>query len=517
MVYLAAVPNGNQSIFFGILLGISVLGYSLARVCAYLSPDPLSGLVLFSVLVSFQIILCGFLAIQEDVDGYLSWIIYTPFARWSVGQMIYNAFNDYKGSEGDIVLDYYGYSDMNISTTCLIIAAYFVVMETIVLLIMKAGRSTIKNLDYGDPLCDKLAKACSSTSAVPVGDDSISSARVSIKSSMELCHNDTTDLKEPIFNRPSAAAIPLYYHSPRLSRSSNRLTSYRSDGADDEISNNPKYIDSSRLSDATNIRFSLIERYDAIRQNAETNIRSTYTENKTVFRETIVEQKNNANLEFRDINYNIKTRGKENKSLLKGVFGSVDPGSMLAVMGSSGAGKTTLLNVLAGRATAGEISGSITLSGQPFKGFRETDVSLGNKITDPSRPPIFAYVMQDDVHLPALTVQETLEFAAMLRMRIFNRNAPEIKTAVDKVVDMLGLRLVVNNIVGTPEKRNISCGQLRRLSIGVEIVHDPYLIFLDEPTSGLDSYLASTVVEGMKTLARSGIKLIFTFFNLKSS
>jgi ABC-type multidrug transport system ATPase subunit len=210
------------------------------------------------------------------------------------------------------------------------------------------------------------------------------------------------------------------------------------------------------------------------------------------------------NLKFSNIGYEITSEAKQ-KQILKGVSGTVDSGEVLAIMGSSGSGKTTLLNVIAGRVNQGRVTGSVTANGAPFLGFRQRNTDMPESQCSVSD---FAYVMQDDVHIPCLTVRETLEFAAMLRLRVPQRSDARVQEAVSKVMQMLSLAKIADNLIGSSESRTISSGQLRRLSIGVEIVHDPMLVFLDEPTSGLDSYLASTVVEGMKTLALSGRTLL---------
>ena len=108
--------------------------------------------------------------------------------------------------------------------------------------------------------------------------------------------------------------------------------------------------------------------------------------------------------------------------------------------------------------------------------------------------------MQDDHHNPMLTVKETLMFAAMRRKRTSKRE--EVAQYVDNTIELLGLQKIANDYVNTPEKRTMSNGQLRRLTIGVEVVCAPPLIFLDEPTSGLDSYLALSVVNSLKSLAK---------------
>lgn len=111
------------------------------------------------------------------------------------------------------------------------------------------------------------------------------------------------------------------------------------------------------------------------------------------------------------------------------------------------AGKSTLLDILAGRKTTGEISGSILFNGMP----RNNAVSRGS-----------AYVMQDNCHIGVLTVRETLTFASKLRMN--EKHSAKFKAdRVDAIMDMLGLKEHQDTIVGTDFKRGISGGQLKRL------------------------------------------------------
>ena len=100
--------------------------------------------------------------------------------------------------------------------------------------------------------------------------------------------------------------------------------------------------------------------------------------------------------------------------------------------------------------------------------------------------------MQDNVHIGALTVRQTLTYAARLRMDGRLSDAVRIKR-IQKVLDMLGLTEHADTLVGDENTRGISGGQLKRLSIGVEVVNLPDLIFLDEPTTGLDSSISHEV------------------------
>lgn len=157
------------------------------------------------------------------------------------------------------------------------------------------------------------------------------------------------------------------------------------------------------------------------------------------------------------------------KALLKHVTMTVLPGEVAFVMGPSGAGKSTLLDALAGRIKKGIMSGHIYFNGRP----RDADFYANS-----------AYVRQDDVHIPNLTVEETLYFAARLRLGDeYTDN--ERRLRISAVSDLLGLNTCLVSMVGDAGIRGISGGQLKRLSIAVEIMNMPSLIFLDEPTSGL--------------------------------
>jgi ABC-type multidrug transport system ATPase subunit len=170
---------------------------------------------------------------------------------------------------------------------------------------------------------------------------------------------------------------------------------------------------------------------------------------------------------------------------------------------------------LCGRATVGEIEGKILVNGVVCKNIRDVP-HQGS--------PFFSYVMQDDAFNPMLTVRETLTFASMLRLRtceIYFSSSPylliacaanlkDVEEPVNNTLELLGLTKVADMFINIPENRTLSNGQLRRLTIGIEVVNAPALIFLDEPTSGLDSYLAMKVVESLVALASAGHTIICT-------
>ncbi|ESQ44945.1 hypothetical protein EUTSA_v10010176mg [Eutrema salsugineum] len=210
-------------------------------------------------------------------------------------------------------------------------------------------------------------------------------------------------------------------------------------------------------------------------------------------------------LAFKDLIYNVTVHRRfglhfghspaQVKTLLNGITGEANEGEILAVLGASGAGKSTLIDALAGRIAEGSLKGTVTLNREPLQ-------SRMLKV-------ISAYVMQDDLLFPMLTVEETLMFAAEFRLpRSLTKSKK--RERVETLIDQLGLRTVRNTLIGDEGHRGISGGEKRRVSIGTDIIHDPIVLFLDEPTSGLDSTNAFMVVQVLKSIASSGSIVIMS-------
>lgn len=204
-------------------------------------------------------------------------------------------------------------------------------------------------------------------------------------------------------------------------------------------------------------------------------------------------------LSFNKLTYSVRVRQKLSfsgtKTLLNEVSGEARDGEILAVLGASGSGKSTLIDALANRIAKGSLKGTTTLNGEVLE-------SRMLKV-------ISAYVMQDDLLFPMLTVEETLMFAAEFRLP--RSIGPAKKRArVQALIDQLGLRAAANTVIGDEGHRGISGGERRRVSIGTDIVHDPIVLFLDEPTSGLDSTSAFMVVKVLQRIARSGSVVVMS-------
>ncbi|KAL3834067.1 hypothetical protein ACJIZ3_008803 [Penstemon smallii] len=183
------------------------------------------------------------------------------------------------------------------------------------------------------------------------------------------------------------------------------------------------------------------------------------------------------------------------KTILDDISGEARDGEIMAVMGASGSGKSTLIDALANRMAKGSLKGTITLNGEQLE-------SRLLKV-------ISAYVMQDDLLFPMLTVEETLMFAAEFRLpRTLSKSKKKMR--VQALIDQLGLRNAANTVIGDEGHRGVSGGERRRVSIGTDIIHDPILLFLDEPTSGLDSTSAYMVVKVLQRIALSGSIVIMS-------
>ncbi|KAE8148190.1 P-loop containing nucleoside triphosphate hydrolase protein [Aspergillus avenaceus] len=176
------------------------------------------------------------------------------------------------------------------------------------------------------------------------------------------------------------------------------------------------------------------------------------------------------------------------KTVLDGVDASLSSGSLTAIIGSSGSGKTSLLNLMAGRMgmTKAHVTGTTTFNG-------ETDIGSVRS----------AYVMQEDVLIPTLTVRETLRYSADLRLPP-PTTQEERYQIVEQVILELGLKECADTRIGTNTHKGCSGGEKRRTSIGVQMLANPSVLFCDEPTTGLDATSAFQIVRTLKRLAQEG-------------
>lgn len=190
---------------------------------------------------------------------------------------------------------------------------------------------------------------------------------------------------------------------------------------------------------------------------------------------------------WQNINYYVPVKGGQ-KQLLKDAQGYVRPGRLTCMIGASGAGKTTLLNALAQRLTSGSLTGDCLVDGKPLP------VSFKRNT---------GYAQQADIHEPALTVRESLQFSAYLR-RPKDVPVKEKYDYCEEIIDLLELRQIAGAVLGS-ETSGLNAEQRKRVTIAVELASKPeLLLFLDEPTSGLDSLAAFNVARLLRKLTESG-------------
>ena len=212
-----------------------------------------------------------------------------------------------------------------------------------------------------------------------------------------------------------------------------------------------------------------------------------------------------ATFTFTAVSYDVVLpKTKKTKPILRDVTGAAQPGEVLALLGPSGSGKTSLLNVLAGRTPIGGVlRGEILVNGAP------RDEQFMREKT--------AYVMQEELLFPFLTVKETVVLHCKLRRGSLSDD--EIEREVGEIIAELGLSKVVHSVVGRAGglPRGVSGGERKRVNIAVEMVSDPVALFLDEPTSGLDSFQALRCMTALNELARSGRTVVTTIHQPRSS
>ncbi len=183
-----------------------------------------------------------------------------------------------------------------------------------------------------------------------------------------------------------------------------------------------------------------------------------------------------------------KSHGRH--SVLKGLSLSVLPGECVGILGSSGCGKSTLLGLLAGLLEPD--AGSVRLDGRPPR-----ELPAG----------AIGFVPQDDIVHLALRVESALDYAARLRLG----GEGDLQARVDGILELLDLKEQRGVRIG-----RLSGGQRKRVSIGVELLGGPGLLFLDEPTAGLDPALEERFMDLFRNLADGGRTVLLTTHVLQS-
>lgn len=204
---------------------------------------------------------------------------------------------------------------------------------------------------------------------------------------------------------------------------------------------------------------------------------------------------------------NTRLRKVPTLSILKPLTVTFEPGVLNVIMGPSGSGKTSLLNLMARRLHSSMVTRYETRGEMFFNGAIPSEKVIRS---------ICSYVCQDDdALLPYLTVRENLHFAAGLRLPA-HLSKDEKQQRAQSVLLKMGLRDCADNLVGSDVVKGISGGEKRRVTIAIQILTDPRILFLDEPTSGLDAFTASSIIEVLRGLAEEGRTLVLTVHQSRS-
>jgi ABC-type multidrug transport system ATPase subunit len=160
----------------------------------------------------------------------------------------------------------------------------------------------------------------------------------------------------------------------------------------------------------------------------------------------------------------------KSKNLLTDVSLAIEPGEFVGIFGTSGSGKSTLLDALNGRRPA--TAGAVTYNGSDlYRGFDLFRATIG-------------YVPQQDIVHRRITIRSALTYTARLRLPE-DTTLAEIESYVTRVLTLVGLAEKAEQPIDTPMP--LSGGQFKRVSLAIELVSNPSVLFLDEVTSGLDA------------------------------
>ncbi|GJQ65231.1 hypothetical protein Trydic_g7361 [Trypoxylus dichotomus] len=203
--------------------------------------------------------------------------------------------------------------------------------------------------------------------------------------------------------------------------------------------------------------------------------------------DAILLERKSIDIKFQDVSYRIPQGRNAPKTILKNLNGLFKSGQLTAILGPSGAGKSTLLNVLAGYKYHG-FSGTIYINGKVrnMKEFRRMS----------------RYIMQEDLLQKWLTAEELMMVAANLKLS--NKTSTEKKK--ETVLEILELLRLTNAKDTLTDK--LSGGERKRLSIAIELVNNPPILFLDEPTTGLDDLASVQCIALLKSLSDGGRTVI---------
>ncbi|HBC26092.1 MAG TPA: ABC transporter ATP-binding protein [Ruminococcaceae bacterium] len=190
-------------------------------------------------------------------------------------------------------------------------------------------------------------------------------------------------------------------------------------------------------------------------------------------------------------------RGNTSFPAVNGVDLSVSSEDFVSIVGRSGSGKSTLLNLIAGLLKP--TSGSILVEGVDISSLNDEKVSL-------YRNSKIGYVPQGQSVLSNLTVLDNVR----LPFYLFKREGDATEKALS-LLDQVGLADLAQ-----ASPRELSGGELRRVSIARALINDPALLMADEPTSDLDAQTTAEIMELFRRISQNGTAILMVTHELET-
>jgi ABC-type multidrug transport system ATPase subunit len=199
-------------------------------------------------------------------------------------------------------------------------------------------------------------------------------------------------------------------------------------------------------------------------------------------------------LEARNLERVVPTGRGRTRKLLDDVSLVVNPGEFVSLLGPSGSGKSTLMDCLNGRRRA--TGGQVLANGEDFyRHFSNFRTSLG-------------YVPQKDIVHTGLTVGRALSYTARLRLPA-DTDPDELQARIEAVLSEMELVPHRDTLVG-----DLSGGQIKRVSLGAELLAQPCLLYIDEATSGLDAGTEARMMRLFRDLSDQGRSIVCITHNV---
>jgi len=534
--WLIHIPMGrhaaNYFYCFAMLLTTNGLGFALAQLLAVTAPSADWALSLFTMLFLFLASFSGFTLLVPDIPLGWRWARYTSFVRWAYQGLVTQLFSSMRGGDG--VVEYWGFAGTHPMELLAILWGYALALNLLSLLGQREPKSRLvlaadvpqtgQRTGWGWRRSTRLDAdaVCQFSDELTSGllDDRGTTAQERAAQQLAKSHPISVNpgVRSPAVAPGAYAAVlegpfPLDGAPPELRPGSGRGSRH----LDRAEAQSPGV----RLA-FRDVCFSVsVESQSGVEACLKRSALSLVGEGPLSQYEKLDDDPGPAST--RPQQPAARTKPLLGGAARNGINGRAEPGKILAVMGPSGAGKSTLLELLAGRKrpSSGLASGVVMVNGLacPASDVWRLGPDSGLKLDDDtvsSSPASWAYVAQETCLMPLLTVRETLEVAVALRLSTPAQGTSrgervrlrEQRTSL--LLDLLGLRLRQHLYVLDSGGSGLSGGEAKRLSVAMELVNLPPLIYLDEPTSGLDSSTAHEVASAIRALADQNRSIVLT-------